>query len=61
MGYRGRMLRGLIVTLALLGLTLPAQASEWALEEWLAEHDSAPSGAYFPPLHAQHSVLGSMS
>ena len=33
------MLKSLIITLTLLGLTLPAQASEWALEEWLAEPD----------------------
>ena len=33
------MLRVLIVTLALLGLTLPAQASELPLEEWLDEPD----------------------
>lgn len=34
-----RRSRGLIVTLVLLALTLPAQASEWALEAWLAELD----------------------
>ena len=33
------MLKRLLLTLVLLGLTLPAQASEWALEEWLAEPD----------------------
>ena len=38
-GYLGRMLKSLIIMLMLLGLTLPAQANEWALEEWLAEPD----------------------
>ena len=33
------MLRSLSITLMLLGLAWPAQASEWALEEWLAEPD----------------------
>ena len=33
------MFKGLAASLALLGLTLPAQAGEWALEEWLTEPD----------------------